>query len=374
MESATAIPALEQHQPAPREHALTTRLRILRNQTCDNDSVGIAPDLSAGGKPDGACQTSQPQMRPPDLVSGAAERKVAVEALLPSGTAGPSAAQKRGQYRFLEAEAGVDDEDALDELLESLGDEDFDPAAEGDVDSLPDCGSKGDTTKFVDLVESFQKDSAPDENAGPHEDEDDSDGEQMARAVETVLSQLQDEINSLPSPSATGEENEKPWPGEAASVPSTEGDVVDDHADNATLALPAVPTQLVDPVADAKENEQDRRKSIDFENDISARLASLRGLGNGTVIDAFGFPSAPTFRPQDRPTSTNSKGLRSTKYTDDDQSTWCIACLEDATIRCVGCDNDVYCARCWREMHVGPSAGYDERGHQWVKFTRDHRG
>ncbi|KXX80182.1 Abscission/NoCut checkpoint regulator [Madurella mycetomatis] len=374
-EDAAAIPALEQHQPASREDALTARLRTLRNQTCNNDSVGTVPDLSAGGKSDGGCQTPQPptKPKPPALVSRASERKVAAEALSPPGTAGPGAAQKRGQYRFLEAEANADDEDALDELLESLGDEDFDLAADGDVDSLPDCGPSGDGNKLADLVESLQEDSAPDKSAVPHEDDDDSDGEQMARAVETVLSQLQDEINSLPSPSAAGEENEKPPPGEASSVPSTEGDVVDGHADDATLALPAVPTQLVDPVTDAKEDEQDRRKSIDFENDISARLASLRGLGNGTALDAFGLPSVPTFRPQDRPTSTNTKGLRSTKYTDEDQSTWCIACLDDATIRCVGCDNDVYCARCWREMHVGPSAGYDERGHQWVKFARDHR-
>lgn len=98
-------------------------------------------------------------------------------------------------------------------------------------------------------------------------------------------------------------------------------------------------------------------------------MASLRGLGS---LDALGLPSAPTFRPEDHQSPDPGRGggglLRSSKYTDEDQKTWCVVCLEDATVRCVGCDGDVYCARCFREMHVGPSAGYDERGHQWVKF------
>ncbi|GAB1310248.1 Abscission/NoCut checkpoint regulator [Madurella fahalii] len=371
-EVAADIPTLEESPPASREDALTARLRILRNQTSYSGSIGAVPDPSETPKSDGGCPRSQPLAKPPSLSSRASERKVV--ARTPPESAGPSAAQKHGQHRFLEAEANADDEDALDELLECLGDEAFDLDVEGDVDSLPDCNPSADTKKLAGLLESLQKDSAPDRNSVPPEDDDDSDGEQMARAVEAVLSQLQDEMNSLPPPAPTREEDEKQQPGEEeAPVPGTEANTVDGHDDNATLALPAVPTQLVDPVADAKEDEEDRRKSIDFEQDISARLASLKGLGSGATLDAFGLPSVPTFRPQDRPTSTNSRGLRSAKYTDGDQSTWCVVCLDDATIRCIGCDNDVYCARCWREMHVGPSAGYDERGHQWVRIARDNR-
>lgn len=142
------------------------------------------------------------------------------------------------------------------------------------------------------------------------------------------------------------------------------------------LALPEVPSLLADPVPSTADGGgggptagQDRR-SLDFENDIATRMAALKGLGAGTDTDAFGLPSAPTFQPEDRPLRTV---YRRPGYTDEDQKTWCVVCLEDATVRCQGCDGDVYCARCWREMHVGPAAGFDERGHKWAKFERDHR-
>jgi hypothetical protein len=191
----------------------------------------------------------------------------------------------------------------------------------------------------------------------------------MSRAVETILAQIGDEINALPPPTRQSVEAEdKAKADDPTSKPVTsdgdgDGDG-DDDGDKPTLTLPTVPSQLVDPAPKQGDND-------DFESDISARMASLRGLGS---LDALGLPSAPTFRPQDHnPSASAPVGkdlLRSSKYTDEDQKTWCVVCLEDATIRCVGCDDDVYCARCWKEMHVGPSAGYDERGHRWVKFER----
>jgi hypothetical protein len=268
--------------------------------------------------------------------------------------------QKPASYRFAESEA--DDEDALDELLEALGDEDFDLAAEEDDPS-------NEAEKADSLLELLRKGPGDPASKGeniPAEDDDDSDGEQMTRAVEKLLSQIGDEINALPPPATAPAENHHHRPSEAepkaGAGPVRQPANRDDDDDGSSLSLPAVPSQLVDPVPNSKPED-------DFEKDISARLASLRGLG---TLDELGLPSAPTFRPQDHtPASTLGKGLlRSTKYTDEDQQTWCIVCLDDATIRCVGCDNDVYCARCWRDMHVGPSAGYDERGHQWVKFER----
>jgi hypothetical protein len=273
--------------------------------------------------------------------------------------------QKPASYRFAESEA--DDENALDELLEALGDEDFDLEAEEDLEPRLAFDSSDETEKAHSLLESLRKGTghpASKENI-PAED-DDSDGEQMTREVEKLLSQIGDEINALPPPATVPAEdlNHRPTEAEPEAGPGPTSKPVerDGDDDRSSLALPAVPSQLVDPVPNPKLED-------DFEKDMSARMASLRGLG---PLDELGLPSAPTFRPQDHSpaTSLGRRLLRSSKYTDEDQRTWCIACLDDATIRCAGCDNDVYCARCWTQMHVGPSAGIDERRHLWAKFDR----
>lgn len=37
---------------------------------------------------------------------------------------------------------------------------------------------------------------------------------------------------------------------------------------------------------------------------------------------------------------------------DDDELPYCTMCTADATIRCHGCDFDLYCNKCWKEAHV----------------------
>jgi len=272
----------------------------------------------------------------------------------------------------------------VDELLEALGDEDFDLAADEDDEPPSDFDPSDEAERVNSLIGSLRKgpwgstSKGPNAPPGGDDDDDNSDGEQMTQAVETLLSQMRDEISSLPPPTETPAEDENHaaeqgrLSKEAGAGPKSQTPDRDGHGhgdgggDEVPFTLPTVPSQLVDPAPTT--NDED-----DFEKDISARLASLRGLGS---LDALGLPSAPTFRPQDHgpASSTFGKGLlRSSKYTDEDQKTWCAVCLEDAAIECVGCDNDVYCARCWKEMHVGPAAGYDERGHQWVKFERTAR-
>ncbi|KAL2154996.1 hypothetical protein VTH82DRAFT_3672 [Thermothelomyces myriococcoides] len=390
-------------QPESREDALTARLRVLRSQSSGERPGEGAPQ--AQGRP--PQQPSTPDSGR-DGAGAAAATSPLVDRRANAQPSSVSPKDHRGSqpsnFPYQIADSSVDDEEAVDELLEALADEHFELTAEENVaPASPHRGPDDEAAekKASDLLRSQRRDTGP---SGDNDDPDDSDGEQMKRDVEAVLSQIQDEIRSLPPPGATSANQDDSWPTgsdgqqqqksgetdragtelgkegspEAAGDEATDkpgdskGDSNGDDEVEPSFTLPAVPSQLPGPATTATAGGDGGGNNDDFEKDISARLASLRGLGS---LDELGLPSAPTFRPQDRHGNCSSVPvgkslLRPSRYADEDQKTWCIVCLEDAAIRCIGCDNDVYCARCWKEMHVGPSAGYDERGHQWVKFER----
>ncbi|KAG5988232.1 hypothetical protein E4U52_006767 [Claviceps spartinae] len=155
---------------------------------------------------------------------------------------------------------------------------------------------------------------------------DDSDGETMTRETNTLIAQYKDEVdlvgNTVPPPLA-----------------------------NTILDLPSAP-------------ETETSTSSTLISDLTARMAALRHSTDTPDL----LPSVPTSQPSKPVKRLTSK----TKYTDDDMDSWCTVCLEDATLQCTGCDGDVYCTRCWREMHLGPAAHFDDVGHKAVQFTR-HR-
>lgn len=80
------------------------------------------------------------------------------------------------------------------------------------------------------------------------------------------------------------------------------------------------------------------------------------------------FPSAPTALPEAAPSR------KVPKFTDAEIDTWCIICLADATVRCLGCAGDLYCGLCWKEGHTGPDVGYENRRHKSEKLRRNPAG
>jgi hypothetical protein len=185
----------------------------------------------------------------------------------------------------------------------------------------------------------------------------------MSRDVRTLLARALDEAEleaklnppSDPKPSSSSPPSSSPDgpPGDdplsLPSVPSALG-----TSDDTGLSLPSVPTTV------------GARSPEDLEADLAARMAALSIPPSSAGGPDIGLPSVPTDQPANR--------LRSrTGYTDADQEKWCTVCLEDATLRCLGCDDDVYCTRCWRDMHLGPTAAFDDRTHKAVLFGKDPR-
>lgn len=171
--------------------------------------------------------------------------------------------------------------------------------------------------------------------------------EDESREAQDIISKLFDEINLQRRYEPNDETN------------STDSQV--EHEDNNDLALPSVPS--LHPSPPTTTSEPPPRTSRDFETDIAARIVALRS--GSSTSNTLNFPSTPTFNPADKPTKNVMK-----KYTDEEIDEWCIICQDDATIKCVGCDGDLYCVRCWKEGHVGPEVGLVERGHRWERWRK----
>lgn len=369
-------------EPLSREDALSKRLKTLRNQR------------------DGGSRSTSEDPPPPytETTEGTTPSRAQTQP-----TSAPSPRAKNIQVGDGGDHVDEDEDRTLDEIFDSL-------VLDDDHWSVSDDGAD-DAKRVEELLGRLKRGHethAPSPGRTPNDPElndgdDDSEGEEMSRQVENVLSRTMDELKlegpnessqpetgtitvntsdadnsptqtntadrqatadtelALPAVPHTPTRDEHPLP----DLPTTPRDK-DEDGNGSALTLPTVPSILQDPVPASKAGDP-------FEASIEARLAALKGPGHNPVrTDAFGLPSAPTFQPEDRPVAGVVR-RRLGGYTDDDQKTWCIVCLEDATVRCMGCDGDVYCARCWREMHVGPQAGYDERGHRWEKFDPRER-
>lgn len=358
-------------EPISREDALAKRLKSLRegrDQTPSPAAQDPPPPYSetVGGSPSPRNFSQRLRHASPP----AKKSKVEPSSASPSDRTGADPAQDADEDDTL---AEILDGLVLDDDQWSMSEDDGDQGASKRVEELlANLGRKAQTQDSEARDEMDQDPKKDDED-------DDSEGDEMTRQTDDILARTMDELEyeGHKQPPDSNKASDPPDPEKAdpdsdlalpavPHTPTEEDEPLPDlpntanNNDEAGISLPEVPTILQDPVPASKAPDDP------FESAIAARLAALKGPGHKPfTTDDFGLPSAPTFQPEDRPLP---KLAKKPGFSDEDMKTWCVVCLEDATVRCVGCDGDVYCARCWREMHVGPSAGYDERGHAWEKF------
>ncbi|KAI1328904.1 hypothetical protein F5Y16DRAFT_137441 [Xylariaceae sp. FL0255] len=369
---------IERAKPPSKEDALSARLKSLRNQ--DTNSGASTPSVPRVQRPD-VKETSQPLNHNED-------------------TAAVTERNPRNTYKSpgpLEDGEDTDDplytdDQTLEELLADLRSDDSwldELAAEEELHQkttamLNELGksiNKGESSR--DCATSHVSGSEEAEAEGDDGSDDESDGEAMTRETDAVIAKAMDEVE--------WEKANKP-----ASPPPRSPDIAREEAhsnentvsadqgkrqskDDDPFNLPAVPSDLQDQPDIPPQPTPESQSDTDFAASIASRMAALkltpipRELPSvpTAALDSLGLPFVPTFSPADRPVPGIAKRT-GPGLSDEDQKTWCVVCLDDGAIRCLGCEDgdNVYCARCWKEMHVGPSAGYEERGHSWENFRR----
>lgn len=328
---------IERSKPATREDTLAARLKSLRAQ-------------------DGGSASSPGQK--------SLETEKTATSVIPPSSSSESRPAKAGNTASKEKPAELGDGDDADFMF-STDDQTLEELL-GDVSPDENLVTEPSDEQVKALLEELSL-SVPkdDENEEGHEketaeDSDDSDGERMQTKADDVIARLKDEIELEATLRNTDSDDEAKY-----TLQSQEQDQQDDGDNgsaNTDFVIPSLPSNL-DNLSASSPGRAGATADMD---DITARMAALRGP---TTDDSFSLPSVPSSKPSagDKPV----KRLTSkTDYTDDDVDSWCTVCLNDATLRCLGCDDDPYCTRCWREMHIGPAAAFDDRSHKAVQFTR----
>ncbi|CAO2657017.1 Nn.00g058200.m01.CDS01 [Neocucurbitaria sp. VM-36] len=217
------------------------------------------------------------------------------------------------------------------------------------------AGQKEELTDWENIEVNIGSGSA---GVGPNDtldqDEDDEEGKKKTEEKEAddVISKIMAELEiskkyDPPSPQAHEDDESD----SADEQTQKEGNATEED-----LTLPSAPTAL-------PEDDFDRTQAI--EDAFTARLKAL-SAPSPSQTDSLGLPSAPSFSPQKKPPLSSNLQAR----IDDEVDTWCIICQDDATLKCLGCDGDLYCQNCWMEGHRGESAGFEERRHKAVLYVK----
>ncbi|XP_059117140.1 abscission/NoCut checkpoint regulator [Peromyscus eremicus] len=107
---------------------------------------------------------------------------------------------------------------------------------------------------------------------------------------------------------------------------------------------------------DSEEEEDDEETAIQR---VLKQLTEEAALDEAS---GFNIPVEAAPRPRAQPSraETETQSQLPGPQAEEEELPWCCICNEDATLRCAGCDGDLYCARCFREGHDN----FDLKEHQ----------
>lgn len=102
--------------------------------------------------------------------------------------------------------------------------------------------------------------------------------------------------------------------------------------------------------------------SDEEEDEETAIRRVMQQLTEEAALDeasGFNIPEEPAPGSRAQPCKAKTEA-------EEEELPWCCICNEDATLRCAGCDGDLYCARCFREGHDN----FDLKEHQTSPYHR----
>jgi hypothetical protein len=316
--------------------ALLARLRALRSSSPDKDS-SVQPIQSVTTHTSPHATTLEDRFRSLRLPSSEPDKNIS-----------PASAAEEDQFLLVSGKTSESEFEDISQTVAVLEEE----KGVG-ISHFPEVGGLLREAKAISdqyhAPSSTQVDEGPSQGleeaqAFTHQRSKSENSELAAEYIQQVLDELK-------AAGLGGEDDAEEPEGEAvkAAEKSTpeEKNIEAGEAESSILDLPSVPSR---PSTHGVSNK-------DTDDDLLARLAALKDTG---TLGKSASTSAKTGA--DLPWTSIGK--------DEDDSHWCVICCDDATIKCLGCDGDLYCKACWKEGHRSEDAGMEERMHKAVLYQK----